>query len=105
LDRARARRLAELNQDPNQPSYLATLWLDAETYKLRELNPAGEVSRVTSADIQRVAAHLFQDTPRAKVVVGQVAELKSQLGTNVEIPSESPNLKSSPPPAIPARRP
>lgn len=106
LERARTRQLAQMNLDPNQPSTMATLWLDSETYKIRDLNPTGEISRVTVADVQRVANRLFKDTPRATVVVGQVADLKAQLGTNVEIPSEAPKVNpASTPPPVPARKP
>jgi predicted Zn-dependent peptidase len=65
---------------------LASAWLDAETYKL-PFNKSGDVSSISSADLRRVAARLFGNSaPRAIVVVGNAAELKSQFGDQVQPP-------------------
>jgi hypothetical protein len=65
---------------------LASAWLDAETYKL-PLNKSADVSSISSADLRRVAARLFGNSaPRAIVVVGNAAELKSQFGDQVQPP-------------------
>ena len=73
---------------PRPEESLATSWLDAETYKLL---PNKSVNADASiADLRRAAARLFGNSaPLAIVVVGNAAELQTQLGYKIELRSNS----------------
>jgi hypothetical protein len=81
------------------------MWLDSEMQKTPiTSNSATEVSRVSGADIQRVATRLFKDAKQAKVVLGDLEQLKTTV-TNFEIPEAKPELKTATDPQKPARKP
>ena len=66
------------------------------------MNPANDVSRVSVADIQRVAARLFKDTAQARIVLGDVEQLKT-IVTNNELPATKPELKTATDPQKPKK--
>ncbi|HSQ22988.1 MAG TPA: insulinase family protein [Pyrinomonadaceae bacterium] len=105
LDRARSVVLAEFGKSGSELDLIADAWLDSEILKTSlTANPANEISRVSVADIQRVATRLFKDTGQARVVVGDIEQLKSTV-TNIELPHAKPALKPSSEPQRPATKP
>jgi zinc protease len=98
FERARSLAILALNKEESPSEALADQWLDSETYKITITNSSAELGRITLADVQRAATRLFKGTPQALVALGDAAELKSQLGTNVENPSDN---KTSPTPRKP----
>jgi zinc protease len=79
IDRARSEVLTELNSVLSKPDAPSDAWLDSDTYRLTETRaPSTIVSGVTPADIQRLAARLF-NTPVATVVLGDTQQLKTAL--------------------------
>lgn len=102
LDRARSAVMMEVNKRASSPDFLADAWLDRETYKLTNLNPSAELTRVTVADLQRVATRLFKDAPQATIAVGDAGQLKSVFGDKAEIRS---NAKPASDSTVPARKP
>jgi zinc protease len=84
---------------------IADIWLDSELHKTPiTANAGAEVSRVSVADIQRVATRLFKDAKQAKVVLGDIEQLKTTI-TNFEIPEAKPELKTTTDPQKPTRKP
>jgi predicted Zn-dependent peptidase len=60
----------------------ANLWLDADTYNLPALSSPETLrtlNALTPAEVQRVAARLFQHTPAAAVAVGNADSLRAEL--------------------------
>jgi hypothetical protein len=90
---------------PSPEMLLASAWLDAETYKL----PPGvsrDVGRLRPDDIRRVAGRLFGNSaPQAIVVLGNAAELQTQLGPRIELPANAPETKPATTPALPPKKP
>jgi zinc protease len=80
FEKARGEALAVFNKQLDNPATLANLWLDIETYKLASVdNQQRSLSQLTPADIQRVAAKLFRDTPVVAIAVGSAAQLSADL--------------------------
>jgi zinc protease len=91
FERARAEAVATFNRQMEKPEMIASLWLDADTYKLPAVaDRARALSAVTPADIQRVAGRLLMervggDLSKAgsaspvSVVVGSASLLKADL--------------------------
>jgi zinc protease len=80
FEKARGEALAVFNKQLDNPASLANLWLDIETFKLASIeDQLRALSQVTPADVQRVAAKLFRDTPVATVAVGSAAQLSADL--------------------------
>jgi predicted Zn-dependent peptidase len=106
LARAASAILAEIGKRAGgELDQMADMWLDAEIQKApTTANPAAEVSRVSAADIQRVATQLFKDAKQAKVVLGNIEQLKTTV-TNFEIPAAKPELKTATDPQKPTRKP
>ncbi|HYW70535.1 MAG TPA: insulinase family protein [Pyrinomonadaceae bacterium] len=74
---------------PSSPA-VASVWLDAESYKV-PANKLVEATPITAADMRRTAARLFANSaPLAIVVLGNAAELQTQLGYKVELRSNAP---------------
>jgi predicted Zn-dependent peptidase len=104
LARAASATLAEMGKGGELDS-MADAWLDTEINKTSlTTNPANEISRVSVADLQRVAARLFKDAAQAKIVVGDIEQLKN-IVTNIEIPGGKPQLKTATDPQKPATKP
>ena len=81
---------------------MATAWQDAETYKART-DPGRSIR---PDDLRRVATRLFENSaPVAIVVVGNAAELQTQLGYKVELRSEVPETKPTPSPSPSQKKP
>ena len=105
LDAAKRSAAAILNKQAERPEHQADAWLDEQTYGNPSATHAATVRAIeslTPADVQRVAAKLFQ-TPKASVAVGDAAALSvdlSRLG-EVEIFGASP-AKETPKPSTPA---
>src|ERR1051325_5917003 len=80
FERVRSEALAVFNKQLEQPETLAGLWLDAETYRLAPVaDQLRAFSQVTQADVQRVAAKLFSDTPTVAVAVGSASQLSADF--------------------------
>jgi zinc protease len=80
LEKARNEALAVFSKQLDDPSALANLWLDIETFKLPSIDEQlRSLNRLTPADIQRVAAKLFRDAPVAAIAVGSAAQLSADL--------------------------
>jgi zinc protease len=79
LDAARRAALAATNERKAQPDALADEWLDALVYKSTLSEEETALNALTPADVQRVAARLFADAKLASVVVGDAAQLRSEL--------------------------
>ena len=93
LERAAGAALAEAGKRGGELDSIADLWLDSEIYKTSvTVNTANEISRLSIADIQRVAARLFKDAAQARIVVGDVEQLKSNIN-NIELPGTKPDSK------------
>jgi hypothetical protein len=85
---------------PDPEAFLATKWLDSEMYKQPDNN-----SPLTPADIRRAAARLFGNSaPLAVVVLGNAAELQSQLG-KIELRSSAPDTKPANISPLPPKKP
>jgi zinc protease len=96
--------LAELGKRGGDDS-LADAWLDSEFYKTAlTANSANEIGRIAIADLQRVATRMFKEAAQAKVVVGDVEQLKSTV-TNIEILNAKPATKTATDPQKPAAKP
>jgi predicted Zn-dependent peptidase len=85
------------------PENVASIWLESETYKV-PVNRLLDFSALTPADLRRTAARLFGNSaPLAIVVMGNAAELQTQLGYKIELrtsapePSKPATTPSSPP--------
>jgi predicted Zn-dependent peptidase len=105
LERARSEALAIINKGSDEPATLARIWLDAESYKL-DANSGDQtraLNKVTTADLQRVAARLFRDAAFASVAVGSAAQIKADLerAGKVEILGETvaPKTTNAAPPS------
>ena len=102
FESAKSEALARMTRllAPNEGT--ANAWLDVDTYSLQSVDKQmGAWNAVSAADLQRVAARLFRETSLASVVVGNVEQLKAQLGpaTKFEVLGEA-----KPKPAVqPAR--
>ncbi len=94
-----------MSHRPSQAETLADSWLDSETYKVSTSNLSLDPSRITAADIQRVATRLFKDASPATVVVGDADQLKSAFGSKVELRDARPNIKTPSDLATPAKKP
>jgi zinc protease len=104
LTRAASATLAEMGKGA-ELDRIADAWLDSEINKTSlTANPANEIGRVSVADLQRVAARLFKDAAQARIVLGDVEQLKTTV-TNFEIPGSKPQLKTTTAPQKPATKP
>jgi zinc protease len=79
FDRARRTALAATAERKAHPDALADEWLDAIAYKSTLAEEEQALNALTPADVQRVAARLFTDAKPASVVVGDAAQLRSDL--------------------------
>ena len=68
----------------NQTSdMMATAWLDVDTYDLPSITEQLRLSNaIADADLQRVAARLFNNNPIASVVVGNLEQLKAEFAAD-----------------------
>jgi zinc protease len=87
----------------------ANLWLDAHTYDSTIVSGAEAqraLSSLTPAEVQRVAARLFQHTPAAAVAVGDAESLRAELARagGVEIFGEAAGKVDAPPAVAPAAK-
>lgn len=104
FEKARNEALAIFNKQLDDPATLANLWLDRETFKLASIDEQlRSLNRLTPADVQRVAAKLFRETPVATIAVGSAAQLSADLerAGKVEIfgATAAPETKPQTPPA------
>jgi predicted Zn-dependent peptidase len=106
VDRARGEALADINRQASQPEPLAGIWLDVERFKLASASAqVSSIGSLTVADIQRVAGRLFKDASMATVVVGNAEQLKTSLGSSVEVQNDKPAMKTAAEPAMPTKKP
>jgi zinc protease len=105
LAKAGAATLAEIAKRGSELDQVSDMWLDSELQKNQiTANPAAAVSRVSATDIQRVAALLFKDARQAKVVLGNIEQLKTTL-TNFETREPKPEVKTATDPLKPITKP
>jgi hypothetical protein len=98
IDRARTEVLAELSSLLSKQDAQSDNWLDQDTYRITETRtPTDLVTSLTPADLQRLAARLFNN-PAATVVLGDTQQLKSALQGRVpfEVVGESAPAIASP---------
>ena len=106
MDRARNEVLTELSSVLSKPDSQSENWLDQDTYRISETQaPTVIINSLTPADVQRLAARLFNN-PMATVVLGDSQQLKSALQGRVpfEVLGEGPP-PTKPPTAPPAATP
>jgi zinc protease len=102
FERAKNEAIAVFNKQLEQPETIADLWLDVETYKLAPVaEQVRALGQVTAADVQRLAARLFRDTPLVSVAVGSAAQLSAELQRlgKVEVAGSATMPKTTPTPA------
>src|SRR5262245_42295449 len=105
LERARNFSLAEIGKRGELDS-VANAWLNSEIDKTSAAaNPANDITRLTVADLQRVANKLFSGAAQAKIAAGDIDQLKSVFNTSFEIRSDKPEVKSSIDTLMPAKKP
>ena len=98
LERIRTEMVAEITKSSSAPSTLADVWLDAESYRLSsDSDQLRSISKVTAADVQRVASRLFRSANFASIAVGNAANIKQEFerAGKVEVLIESTPPKSS----------
>src|SRR5258706_291817 len=106
LERARTEMLAEISGQESQEDMqevTADNWLLIELYKLQP--PTAQIRSLTLADLQRTAGRLFKEAAAATVIVGDAAQLKSNLGGAIEMRSAKPEIKTVNDPAGPKKKP
>jgi zinc protease len=106
FERARGEALAELSRQSSQQNMIgatADNWLNSEIYKLQPA--AAQIGSFTLADIQRVSAKLFKNVAIATIAVGNVEQLKSSLGTAIEVRGAKPEKKTANESAVPVKKP
>jgi hypothetical protein len=73
------------------------MWLDADSYKLAfNGDQLQSINKITSADVQRVAARLFRDASFATVAVGSSAQIKVDLERTVKVEVLGENVVTQP---------
>lgn len=105
FERARTERLIELSRQGTTETFIdttAVTWLDGEIYKLAPA--ATQIRSLALVDMQRVSEKLFK-SPMATIAVGNVDQLKSSLGTGVEVRGAKPEVKPSTDPATRVKKP
>jgi predicted Zn-dependent peptidase len=105
FERARTERLIELSRQSMPDSFIETsanIWLNTEIYKLPPA--ATQIRDLAMTDMQRVSGRLFK-SPLATVAIGNADQLKSSLGTAVEVRGAKPEVKPSTDPAPRAKKP
>ncbi len=98
LERVRSEATAIINKGITEPNTLADMWLDGESYRLdSDTDQTRALSKLTPADVQRVAARLFRDASFASIAVGSATQIKSDLerAGKVEVLGEALPAKPS----------
>lgn len=86
LERARNEALTEITRRLSQTESIAAAWLDTITFNTGAPNTLeNSIRAATPADIRRVAARLFKDTPVATVAVGNSQQLKASFSDPIEL--------------------
>jgi zinc protease len=97
LERIRSEANGAIQKGSAEPMSVADTWLNSESYKLQFTgDPSASLNKVTSADIQRVAARLFRDASIASVAVGSATQLKSELERSGKVEVLGENQPSQP---------
>ena len=105
LESARNAVIAGSGQGTGELDLVSNAWLDSDTYKTPlTVNPANEFLRISVTDIKRVATRLFPGAAQASVIVADAEQVRSGLGSKVEIRSNQPAGKAPPDPP-PTRKP
>lgn len=107
LDRAKSKVMESLVKASGDFEATAAFWLDAHTHNMASSSSTDlmrAVSALTPAEVQRVAARLFLNTPTAAVVVGDASKLRAELARagGVEVFGEAVLKPEPAPPARPA---
>lgn len=111
LEQAKREALAAFNNNQSSPlDLLSNEWLDAVTYNSTRAEAERALSTLTPGDVQRVAMRLFKDAPIASIVVGDAAQLRTELArlnNGIEIEGESKAVapKSIRPTSTPLKKP
>jgi len=101
FERARSEALAEFAGPLAKPESLPDPWLDAETFRLKEVpNAVAFLQAVTPADVHRVAGRLLNNSSIATVVVGEPMQIKPALQGKIpfEVFGEIPPPEIAPKP-------
>ena len=86
LDQAKAEAISAHNKALSNAEETAEAWLNLATYKLTTPNEElALLQRLSSNDVQRVAASIFGTSTIASVVVGNAEQLRAQLERNIPI--------------------
>jgi zinc protease len=107
LERVRNEMKEQISKTSGDPNSIAQALLDIEAYKLSSSSDQMQnLSKITTADVQRVAARIFRDALFASVVVGNASLVKADLERSgkVEVMGAQSNSKS-PEVVAPARTP
>jgi zinc protease len=107
LEAARRALAAERAEGSQDAIGAADQWLDAHTYDSDAVSGAEtqkSLAALTPADLQRVAARLFQHAPATAVAVGDAERLRAELSRTggVEIFGEAAEKTATPPAPAPA---
>lgn len=98
MERVRNELATLIGKGSNEPASIAKMWLDAESYKLSSnSDPMRSLSKITPADIQRVATRLFRDATFASIAVGSASLIKPEFerAGKVDVLGERIETKSS----------
>ncbi|HVF49657.1 MAG TPA: pitrilysin family protein [Pyrinomonadaceae bacterium] len=82
---ARREVLAAVNARAGTTEAWADGWLNQETYELHNPDEARNLNSLTPADIQRLAARIFRDTPVVSIATGDAAELRAEIARTGEV--------------------
>jgi zinc protease len=107
LERVKGKVTESLIKESGDFEATAGYWLDAHTHDMASSSSAEllrAVGALTPAEVQRVAARLFLNTPAAAVVVGDASKLREELARagGVEIFGEKVLKPAPAPPVRPA---
>ena len=107
VERAKTEVINELATASSKPEALPDPWLDADTYRSKDVQDQIAMLRaVTPSDIQRVANRLFKPAAVASVVAGETAPLKAALAGRVQyevLGEMAPVTTPAPSPKPPAK--
>ncbi|MCA1634106.1 MAG: insulinase family protein [Acidobacteria bacterium] len=109
LEKARRTWVEAHNNEPPSSEANADSWLDGYTHDLASPNPSElkrAVGALTPAEVQRVAARLFLNTPSAAVAVGDASNLREALARSggVEVFGEAASKPAPAPMPKPAQQ-
>jgi predicted Zn-dependent peptidase len=108
LEKAKRHWAETLNKEAGDFEAAVGYWLDAHTYDMATSSSTEmlrAVNALTPAEVQRVAARLFLNTPAAAVAVGDASKLREELARagGVEVFGEAASKPAPVPPVKPSQ--